>query len=211
MRILNLALCLLASLVAGTAHAEPQWLTLPPTPTLPKAEESGLAPVNGIKIWYATFGQSGGEPVVLLHGGLANSNYWGHQVPVLAERYRVIVMDSRGHGRSTRDERPYGYALMASEAGMIGITGTNARPSVAPTFGTENMLGTNALTFGMPTDEKFPFLLDCATSTTQRGKIEVYAKLGKKMPKGWVINDAGEARTDSRAVLNELDQGKEPE
>jgi LDH2 family malate/lactate/ureidoglycolate dehydrogenase len=60
-------------------------------------------------------------------------------------------------------------------AGMIGITGTNARPSVAPTFGTENMLGTNAFTFGLPTDEKFPFLLDCATSTTQRGKIEVYA------------------------------------
>ncbi|MDP1749116.1 MAG: alpha/beta hydrolase, partial [Reyranella sp.] len=84
---------------------------------LPKAEESGLAPVNGIKIWYATFGK--GEPVVLLHGGLANSNYWGHQVPVLAERYRVIVMDSRGHGRSTRDERPYGYELMASD--VIGL------------------------------------------------------------------------------------------
>ncbi len=122
MRVLNLALCLLASLFAplftiGTAHAEPQWLTLPPTPALPKAEESGLAPVNGIKIWYATFGK--GDPVVLLHGGLANANYWGHQVPVLAERYRVIVMDSRGHGRSTRDERPYGYELMASD--VLGL------------------------------------------------------------------------------------------
>lgn len=119
MRVLNLAFCLLVSLFVGTAHAEPQWLTLPPTPTLPKAEESGLAPVNGIKIWYATFGKSDGEPVILLHGGLANSNYWGHQVPVLAERYRVIVMDSRGHGRSTRDERPYGYELMASD--VIGL------------------------------------------------------------------------------------------
>ncbi|OFW98651.1 MAG: alpha/beta hydrolase [Alphaproteobacteria bacterium RIFCSPHIGHO2_12_FULL_66_14] len=115
--MLNLALCLLVSLVAGTAHAEPQWLTLPLTPTLPKAEASGLAPVNGIKIWYATFGK--GDPVVLLHGGLANSNYWGHQVPVLAERYRVIVMDSRGHGRSTRDARPYGYELMASD--VLGL------------------------------------------------------------------------------------------
>ena len=105
------------SLLWGTARAEPQWLTLPPTPTLPKAEESGFAPVNGIKIWYATFGK--GEPVILLHGGLANSNYWGHQVPALAERYRVIVMDSRGHGRSTRDERPYGYELMASD--VIGL------------------------------------------------------------------------------------------
>ena len=120
MRVLSLAFFLIVSLFAvATARAEPQWLTLPPTPTLPKAEESGLAPVNGIKIWYATFGQSGGEPVVLLHGGLANSNYWGHQVPVLAERYRVIVMDSRGHGRSTRDERPYGYALMASD--VLGL------------------------------------------------------------------------------------------
>ena len=117
MRFLNLALVLVVSLLWGTARAEPQWLTLPPTPTLPKAEESGFAPVNGIRIWYATFGK--GEPVILLHGGLANSNYWGHQVPVLAERYRVIVMDSRGHGRSTRDERPYGYDLMASD--VIGL------------------------------------------------------------------------------------------
>lgn len=118
MRLLNLALCLFVSLfVVEAARAEPQWLTLPPTPTLPKAEESGYAPVNGIKIWYATFGK--GEPVILLHGGLANSNYWGHQVPVLAERYRVIVMDSRGHGRSTRDERPYGYELMATD--VIGL------------------------------------------------------------------------------------------
>ena len=66
------------------------------------------------------------------------------------------------------------YPLMATERAMIGITGTNARPSIAPTFGVENMLGTNPLTFGMPTDEDFPFLLDCATSITQRGKIEVH-------------------------------------
>jgi pimeloyl-ACP methyl ester carboxylesterase len=103
---------------AGAASApEPQWLTLPPTPTLPPAIESGLAPVNGIKIWYATFGQ--GEPVILLHGGLANANYWGNQVRVLQQHYRVIVMDSRGHGRSTRDARPYGYNLMADD--VIGL------------------------------------------------------------------------------------------
>ena len=88
-------------------------LLLQPTPTLPAAKESGYAPVNGIKIWYAEFGQ--GAPIILLHGGLGNSNYWGNQVPVLAEHYRVIVMDSRGHGRSTRDDKPYGYDLMASD------------------------------------------------------------------------------------------------
>jgi pimeloyl-ACP methyl ester carboxylesterase len=104
-----------APIAAGTAaNAAPQWLTLPATPTLPKPDQSGLAPVNGVKIWYASFGS--GEPVILLHGGLANSNYWGHQVRALAGRYRVIVMDSRGHGRSSRDAKPYGYDLMAADA-----------------------------------------------------------------------------------------------
>ena len=102
---------------AAAADAEPQWLTLPPTPSLPKPAQSGYAPVNGIRIWYATFGR--GEPVLLRHGGLANSNYWGNQVPPLARTYRVIVMDSRGHGRSTRDEQPFGYDLMASD--VLGL------------------------------------------------------------------------------------------
>ena len=53
--------------------------------------------------------------MVLLHGGLANANYWGLQVRELAKRHRVVVMDSRGHGRSTRDAQPYGYDLMASD------------------------------------------------------------------------------------------------
>jgi len=73
--------------------------------------------VNGIKIWYAVYGH--GQPVILLHGGLANSNYWGNQVPALAKHYQVIVMDSRGHGRSTRNEQPYGYDLMASD--VVGL------------------------------------------------------------------------------------------
>jgi len=102
---------------ASGAHAEQQWLTLPPTPSLPQAAQSGYAPVNGIKIWYASFGtkEARGEPVILLHGGLANANYWGNQVKALQSRYRVIVMDSRGHGRSSRDDKPYGYDLMASD------------------------------------------------------------------------------------------------
>jgi pimeloyl-ACP methyl ester carboxylesterase len=108
------AFAFIVLLVAFTAaRAEPQWLTLPPTPSLPQATKSGYAPVNGIKIWYAEFGR--GAPVILLHGGLANSNYWGKLVPALAQRYRVIVMDSRGHGRSSRDDKPYGYDLMASD------------------------------------------------------------------------------------------------
>ena len=107
----------LIALAAAPSNAEPQWLTLPPTPTLPPAEQTGTAPINGIHIWYATFGR--GEPIILLHGGLANSSYWGNQVRALQGKYQVIVMDSRGHGRSTRDKAPYGYALMASD--VIGL------------------------------------------------------------------------------------------
>jgi pimeloyl-ACP methyl ester carboxylesterase len=86
---------------------------LPPTPALPKPQDSGTAAVNGIRLWYAVFGH--GEPVILVHGGLANSNYWGLQIPVLAQHYRVTVLDSRGHGRSTRTVAPIGYDAMASD------------------------------------------------------------------------------------------------
>ena len=103
--------------IVPTVHAEPLWLTLPATPTLPAVKRSGTAPVNGVKIWYAEFGQ--GDPVVLLHGGLANANYWGNLVPVLAKSHQVIVMDSRGHGRSSRDGKPFGYDLMASD--VLGL------------------------------------------------------------------------------------------
>ena len=111
LRTLFAALILFAS--TATASAAPQWLTLPATPTLPKATESGFAALNGVRIWYASFGR--GEPVVLVHGGLANANYWGHQVRALQTHYRVIVMDSRGHGRSSRNAQAYGYDLMASD------------------------------------------------------------------------------------------------
>jgi len=104
---------LIPAMMALSAHAAERWLTLPPTPTLPKPDASGYAQVNGIRVWYASFGQ--GEPVLLLHGGVANANYWGNQVRALAPNYRVIVMDSRGHGRSTHDGRPYGYDLMATD------------------------------------------------------------------------------------------------
>lgn len=97
----------------GTAMAEPRWEMLPETPELPAAGREGEAPVNGIKIWHAVYGS--GEPVLMLHGGLGNSNYWGNQISTLAGSYQVIVMDSRGHGRSTRDDRPYSYDLMATD------------------------------------------------------------------------------------------------
>ncbi len=113
---------------------------------------------------------------------------------------------------AVRNSTHYGiagyYTTMATDAGMIGITGTNARPSIAPTFGVENMLGTNPLTIGLPTNEEFPFVLDCATSITQRGKIEYYARAGKPTPAGQVIGHDGAPMTDSAQILKDLTSGK---
>jgi L-2-hydroxycarboxylate dehydrogenase (NAD+) len=100
------------------------------------------------------------------------------------------------------------YPMMACEAGMIGMTATNARPSIAPTWGVENMLGTNPLVFAMPSDEPFVFTNDYATSISQRGKIEAYARADKPLPEGWVIDRQGRPMTDPHAVLDALVAGE---
>lgn len=96
---------------------------------------------------------------------------------------------------------------MAEKAGMIGISGTNARPSVAPTFGVEPMMGTNPLTFTMPTDDPYPFNLDCATCIIQNGKIEFYERMGRETPPGCVVNRAGETMTESGKILKDMRAG----
>ena len=99
------------------------------------------------------------------------------------------------------------WTTMAEKAGMIGISGTNARPSVAPTWGVEPMTGTNPLTFTMPTDEDFPFNFDCATSIVQNGKIEFYERSGKPTPAGLVVTKDGGTMTDSGEILREMRSG----
>jgi len=136
----------------------------------------------------------------------------GHVIGYKAMEMAIEKAKKFGMGMTAvRNSTHYGiagyYPLMAAEAGMIGMTGTNARPSIAPTFGVENMLGTNPLTLGAPTDEAFPFLLDCATSVSQRGKIEVYSREGKSLPLGWVIGRDGESRSDTDQILVDLTQG----
>jgi pimeloyl-ACP methyl ester carboxylesterase len=82
--------------------------------SLPRADNQGYVEHDGARIWYATYGS--GSPVVLLHGGLGHSGNWGYQVPALVgSGCRAVLIDSRGHGRSTRDARPYTYDLMASD------------------------------------------------------------------------------------------------
>ncbi|ABC89967.1 putative peroxidase protein [Rhizobium etli CFN 42] len=81
---------------------------------LPPAAVEGHVGREGARIWYASHGT--GPAVILLHGGLGHSGNWGYQVPgLLANGRRVVLIDSRGHGRSTRDDRPYSYELMAAD------------------------------------------------------------------------------------------------
>ena len=131
---------------------------------------------------------------------------------VASHRMMEMLIDKAARygmaGGAIRNSTHYGIAGywsgMAAKAGMVGITGTNARPSIAPTFGVENMMGTNPLTFSLPTDEEFPFCLDCATSIVQRGKIEYYAREGKDTPAGMVVGRDGSTMTDSPAILKAL-------
>jgi pimeloyl-ACP methyl ester carboxylesterase len=91
-------------------------------PPLPVTAEESCVEHDGARIWYAVYGS--GRPVILLHGGLGHSGNWGYQVPELVRAgYRVVLIDSRGHGRSTRDARPFSYELMASDvlAVMDGV------------------------------------------------------------------------------------------
>jgi pimeloyl-ACP methyl ester carboxylesterase len=98
---------------------------------LPATDKQGYVEHDGAQIWHAAYGA--GPPVILLQGGLGHSGNWGYQVPALIDRgYRAVLIDSRGHGRSTRDARPFTYELMASDvlavmdalhleqAGMVG-------------------------------------------------------------------------------------------
>jgi LDH2 family malate/lactate/ureidoglycolate dehydrogenase len=131
---------------------------------------------------------------------------------VIAHRSMQLSIDkARAYGLgavTVRNGTHFGiagyYALMAAEAGMMGFVVTNARPSIAPTWGTEPMLGTNPIAFAAPSDGPHPFCFDGATSITQRGKIEVAARAEKPVPEGWVIDQEGRPATDPDQILEDL-------
>ena len=130
-----------------------------------------------------------------------------HMMEMLIEKASKYGMAGGAVYNSTHYGIAGYWTTMAEKAGMIGITGTNARPSVAPTWGVEPMMGTNPLTFTMPTDEEFPFNFDCATSTIQNGKIEFYARSGKPTPEGLVVTTDGGTMSDSAQILKEMRAG----
>jgi L-2-hydroxycarboxylate dehydrogenase (NAD+) len=125
--------------------------------------------------------------------------------------YRAMQMAIRkalevGAGFVTvRNSNHYGiagyYAMMALEHDCIGMSMTNADVLVVPTFGRNAMLGTNPIAVAAPAGEERPFVLDMATSTVPRGKLEVYHRLGKPMPLGWATDERGIATEDAGRVL----------
>lgn len=133
----------------------------------------------------------------------------GHVIAYRSMRMAIKKARKYGLGAvAVRNSTHFGiagyYPLMAVKEGMMGITVTNARPAIAPTFGIEPMLGTNPIAFAAPSDMDYPFCFDGATSISQRGKIEVAARAEKPVPAGWVIDDEGNPVTNPQQILANL-------
>ncbi len=107
------ALCALLVLSTTPALSAERWEELPEPAALPQTAKTGTAPVNGIEMYYSIYGS--GPNVLLIHGGLGYADVWGAQVTDLSKDHTVIVAESRGHGRSTRNADPYSYNLMSSD------------------------------------------------------------------------------------------------
>ena len=134
------------------------------------------------------------ETTAVLDGNHGMGQVIGHKAMSMAiekaKKYgmgMVVVRNSCHYGIAGY------YTSMATKAGCIGMTGTNARPTVAPTFGVKGAFGTNPLTLGVPTDEAFDFNFDAASSTYQNGKLEYYSRIGKDAPAGALVGTDGEA------------------
>jgi L-2-hydroxycarboxylate dehydrogenase (NAD+) len=128
---------------------------------------------------------------------------------------RIAIEKARQYGLAAvavRNSSHYGiagyYSRMAALEGMVGMSFTNAHPSIAPTFGVEPLLGTNPIAFSAPTDEEFPFTFDAATSIAPRGKIEIAARANKPIPVGWVIKGDGSPATDSAHLIEDMNKGR---
>ncbi|NOD62995.1 MULTISPECIES: alpha/beta fold hydrolase [unclassified Ruegeria] len=101
--------------LATASWAADPWLSIPAAPEMPSANMSGTAEINGINMYYATYGDGEGTPILMIHGGLAHGDIWAAQVADLAADHTVIVADTRGHGRSTNDGSTYSYGLLSQD------------------------------------------------------------------------------------------------
>ncbi|HHV37414.1 MAG TPA: Ldh family oxidoreductase [Candidatus Cloacimonetes bacterium] len=133
----------------------------------------------------------------------------GHVIAHKAMQNAIDKARQYGIGAvAVRNSSHYGicgyYAEMATKEDMIGMTFTNARPSICPTNGVSPLLGTNPICFGAPTNLPYPFIYDAATSISQRGKIEQFAREERDTPSGWAIDLEGNPHTDTPRLLKDL-------
>ena len=133
----------------------------------------------------------------------------GHYISMKAMERAVEMAKEHGFGIVTiRDSNHFGfagiYAEMAVKHDMIGVAMCNTAPLTAPTHSSEPLLGTNPIALAIPTAGKYPFLMDMATAEISRGKVELYSRLGKELPRGWVINRRGEDVIDPNEALKGL-------
>ncbi|MFX0103477.1 MAG: Ldh family oxidoreductase [Candidatus Hodarchaeota archaeon] len=149
-----------------------------------------------------------GKTTAVIDGNHGTGHVIAHRAMELA------IKKAKEHGMgavAVRNSTHFGiagyYPLMAVKEGLIGLSVTNARPSIIPTFSVEPMLGTNPFAWGFPSDDDFPFVLDCATSIIQRGKVEMYERAGKNLDDGLIIDSNGKPMTEPTTILQEMVKG----
>ena len=147
--------------------------------------------------------ESGVTAAVDAHDGL------GQPAGLFAMNLAIKKAKENGVGIITvKNSNHYGiagyYSMMALEHGLIGISLTNTNPLVVPTFGRDMIVGTNPIALAAPSENEYPFVLDMATSTVPRGKIEVYNREEKELPKGWALNEKGETGTNATQICENM-------
>ena len=158
-----------------------------------------MKPVADIKILKET------ANTLLISGGDGLGQVIGHKTMKLvidkALKNNIAVA-------AVRDSNHYGiagyYSMMALEHDLIGFSLTNSAVLVVPTYGKDAVLGTNPLSIAVPAGKERPFVLDMATSTVPRGKLEVYEREGKKIPITWATDELGNPTQDVSQVLANL-------
>ena len=134
-------------------------------------------------------------------------NGLGH--PVAKRTMEKVIAKAREHGAAfgtVRNSNHYGiagyYAMLVLEHDLVGMSSTNTVRLAAPTFGRDSMLGTNPFAYAVPAGEEPPFVLDFATTTVPRGKLEVYARKNESLAPGWAIDAQGIETLDPQIALN---------
>lgn len=96
------------------------------------------------------------------------------------------------------------YAMMALEHDMLGFSFTNTAALGVPVGGRDVMFGTNPMAFAAPAGKHQAFVLDMATTTVTRGKLETYDRLGKELPAGWAVDASGRPASNAGQVLRDM-------